>query len=213
MCYRAALFRKYVGLVLLLASRLASAQGPLTAPLTATYAAAVFPLVHQHQAAALYLDAHDAAVVRVAAEAFAGDVAQVTGVRPALKTGGKAPAGPAVIVGTLGKSALVTKLVASGKLKAGRLRGQWESYAISVVEKPLPGVPRALVVVGSDRRGTAFGVFELARRMGVSPWVWWADVAPAHHAALYVQPGLLVQGPPSVQTDRPLAPPGGRRSV
>ncbi|WP_201980029.1 glycosyl hydrolase 115 family protein [Hymenobacter rubidus] len=151
------------------------------------------------QAATLYTDARDAAVVRVAAEAFATDVARVTGLKPKLQANGKAPVGPAVIIGTLGQSALVNKLVASGKLQPGKLRGQWESFSISVVEKPFPGAPRALVIVGSDRRGTAFGVFEVARRMGVSPWVWWADVAPAHHDALYVQPGQVVQGPPSVQ--------------
>ncbi|MDO7851697.1 glycosyl hydrolase 115 family protein [Hymenobacter convexus] len=185
--------------LLLICATAAHAQGPLTAPLTAAYSAQAFPLVHAHQVATLCFDATDAAVVRVAAEAFAGDVARVTGLKPRMQTGAKTPAGPAVIIGTLGQSALIDKLVASGKLKARQLRGTWESYSISVVEKPFPNVPRALVIAGSDRRGTAFGVFEVARRMGVSPWVWWADVAPAHHDALYVQPGALVQGPPAVQ--------------
>ncbi|MDO7846160.1 glycosyl hydrolase 115 family protein [Hymenobacter sp. M29] len=186
--------------LLVLAGPLAArAQGPLTAPLTATNSAQSFPLVHAHQAAPLCFDAQDAAVVRVAAEAFAGDVFRVTGLKPKLQTAAKVPAGVAVIIGTLGQSALIDKLVASGKLQTGQLRGQWESYSISVIEKPFPNVPRALVIAGSDRRGTAFGMFEVARRMGVSPWVWWADVAPAHHDALYVQPGQLVQGPPAVQ--------------
>lgn len=185
--------------LLLLAGTLVHAQGPLAAPVTAAYSVQAFPLVHAHQAAALYFDTKDAEVVRVAAEAFAGDVARVTGVRPKLRTDAKAPTGPAVIIGTVGHSALIDKLIASGKLKSGQLRGQWESFSISVIEKPFPGVARALVIAGSDRRGTAFGVFEVARRMGVSPWVWWADVAPAYHDALYVQAGMLVQGPPSVQ--------------
>lgn len=186
--------------VLLLAAGPARAQGPLTAPVSATAAPGAFALVRARQAAALCFDAHDAAVVRVAAEALAGDVARVTGLRPALHAGAAAPTGPAVIIGTLGQSALVDGLVRRGQLKAAaRLRGQWESYLVEVVERPWPGVARALVVAGSDRRGTAFGVFELARRLGVSPWVWWADVAPAHHDALYVAPGRLVQGPPAVQ--------------
>ncbi|WP_198172949.1 glycosyl hydrolase 115 family protein [Hymenobacter ginkgonis] len=186
--------------MLLLVGHSSLAQAPLTAPLTATYTPQNFPLVHAHRAAPLCLDPRDAEVVRVAAEAFAGDVALVTGVRPALQKGvGRPPAGPAVLIGTLGQSRLIDKLVASGKLKTDHLRGQWESFVIEVVERPLPGVPRALVIAGSDRRGTAFGVFEVARRMGVSPWVWWADVAPAHHATLYVQPGRLAPGPPSVQ--------------
>ena len=199
MCRCIRLFSKYLVAAWWLVGHSARAQGPLTAPLTATYTAQAFPLVHQHRAAALYLDAHDAAVVRIATEALAGDVARVAGVRPTLRTSATVSAGPAVIIGTLGKSALVDKLMAAGKLSAAGVRGQWESYVISVVEQPLPGVPRALVIAGSDRRGTAFGVFEVARRMGVSPWVWWADVAPAQHAALYVQPGRVVQGPPAVQ--------------
>ncbi|MCC3154951.1 glycosyl hydrolase 115 family protein [Hymenobacter sp. BT770] len=199
MFQRSTIFNFLALVLLALAACPCHAQGPLTAPLTSAYAAQAFPLVHAHQAAPLYYDAKDAEVVRVAAEAFAGDVARVTGVRPSLRISAKLPNGPAVIIGTLGKSRLIDQLVASGKLKPGPLRGQWESYAISVIEKPFPGVPRALVITGSDRRGTAFGVFEVARRMGVSPWVWWADVVPAHHAALYVQPGRLVQGPPSVQ--------------
>jgi hypothetical protein len=188
-----------LALALVLLASVARAQAPLTAPVTATYATSAFPLVHAQRAATLCIDPRDAAVVRVAADALAGDVALVTGVRPTVRASAGAPAGPVVLIGTLGHSAVIDKLIASGKLPASGLRGQWESYAISVVEKPLSGVPRALVIVGSDRRGTAFGVFELARRLGVSPWVWWADVAPAHHTALYVQPGRLVQGPPAVQ--------------
>lgn len=186
-------------LILLLVIRLAHAQGPLTSPLTASFSPQNFPLVHAHRAAPLCFDPRDAAVVRVAATAFAGDVALVTGVRPVLRAGGGVPVGPAVVIGTLGQSALLNQLVARGKFKPGPLRGQWEGFVIEVVDKPWPGVPRALVVAGSDRRGTAFGVFEVARRMGVSPWVWWADVAPAHRSALYVQAGRLAPGPPSVQ--------------
>lgn len=200
MTYRTTFSSRFLAVVLLMLAVVAAhAQGPLTAPVTATYSAQAFPLVHAHQAATLCFDAQDAAVVRVAAEAFAGDVARVTGVKPKLQADAKTPAGPVVIIGTLGQSALIDKLTISGKLKPERLRGQWESFSISVVENPFPGVARALVIAGSDRRGTAFGVFEVARRMGVSPWVWWADVAPAHHDALYVQAGTLVQGPPSVQ--------------
>jgi hypothetical protein len=56
--------------------------------------------------------------------------------------------------------------------------GAWESFVIATVEQPLPGVARALVIAGSDRRGTAFGIYELSQAIGVSPWYWWADVAP-----------------------------------
>ena len=63
----------------------------------------------------------------------------------------------------------------------------------------MPGVQRALVIAGSDRRGAAFALFAISRQMGVSPWTWWADVPVAHHAAIYVRAGLHVQPAPSVQ--------------
>ena len=63
----------------------------------------------------------------------------------------------------------------------------------------MPQVEKALVVAGSNRRGTAFGVFELSAMMGVSPWVWWADVNPRHREGLYVAGSSVVEGPPSVK--------------
>jgi hypothetical protein len=142
----------------------------------------------------------DAAVVGHAVRDLALDVERVTGRRPALREGQAAAVpGPAVLVGTLGRSALADALAASGKLDLSALRGQWESFVIATVEQPLPGVPRALVIIGSDPRGTAFGVYELAQAIGVSPWHWWADVAPAHRDALYVAAGLRRFGPPSVK--------------
>ncbi len=56
------------------------------------------------------------------------------------------------------------------------MRGQWEAFCLQTVARPAAGVQNALVIVGSDRRGTAYGVFELSEQLGVSPWYWWADV-------------------------------------
>jgi hypothetical protein len=138
----------------------------------------------------------DAKVVGIAARDLAADIEAVTGRKPRV---GSATARTAVIVGTLGRSALIDRLTASGKLAAGQLAGAWESFVIATVEQPLPGVERALVIAGSDPRGTAFGVYELSQAVGVSPWHWWADVAPAHKAGLYVTAGLRRFGPPSVK--------------
>jgi hypothetical protein len=184
--------------LLLAASVLAGAQSaPLT--LAAGPSADAFPLVRQQQAAPLYVDAQDAAVVRLAAEALAKDVAAITGTAPALRPATAALAGYSVIVGTLGHSALVDQLAAAGQLDAATLREQWESFSLSVVDRPLGQPGRALVIAGSDRRGTAFGVFELSRRLGVSPWVWWADAAPRHQTELYLVAGRYVAPPPTVK--------------
>ena len=71
---------------------------------------------------------------------------------------------------------MIESLVAAKKLDVRR-SGAWESFVIATVSDPLPGVKQALVIVGSDRRGTAYGVFTLSEAIGVSPWDWWADVA------------------------------------
>jgi hypothetical protein len=158
-----------------------------------------FPLVASRQAATIYVDANDAQVVHIAAEAFRQDVKTVTGTLPMLQTHPGRLSGYAVIAGTLGQSPLIDQIARGGKLAVDRVRGQWETFVVAVVNNPLPQVDKALVVAGSDRRGTAFGLFELSARMGVSPWVWWADVTPKHKSELYVTGDSVIEGPPSVK--------------
>ena len=99
----------------------------------------------------------------------------------------------------LGKSPLIDALVRDRKVDVSSLRSQWESFIIVTVPRPLPGVEMALAIIGSDRRGTAFGIYELSQAIGVSPWNWWADVTPEHRRNLVVSAGLHRYGPPSVQ--------------
>jgi hypothetical protein len=73
---------------------------------------------------------------------------------------------------------LVDAIVKDSKLDVSRIRGKWESYIIATLDRPLPNVRSALVIIGSDRRGTAFGVYEVSQMIGVSPWHWWADATP-----------------------------------
>jgi hypothetical protein len=158
-----------------------------------------FPLVQAGKVADLVVAAGDFKVVHLAAADLASDVEQVTGRRLAVRTDAAGLRGPVVLIGTLGQSPVIDALVGNGKLGGGALRGQWESFLIATVADPLPGVSAALVIAGSDRRGTAFGVYELCQAIGVSPWRWWADVVPAHRDALIVAAGTRRFGPPSVQ--------------
>ncbi|TFW35083.1 glycosyl hydrolase 115 family protein, partial [Massilia horti] len=155
-----------------------------------------FVLADASGTATIVFSDEDAKVVRIAARDLAADIEKVTGRRP--RVAGKA-ASTAVIIGTLGRSALIDKLAGSGKLSVAQLRGAWESFVIATVEQPMPGVQRALVIAGSDPRGTAFGTYELSQAIGVSPWNWWADVTPERKAALYLASGLRRFGPPSVK--------------
>ena len=74
-----------------------------------------------------------------------------------------------IIVGTIGRSEYIDGFIDQGKLNVDGVKGQWESYVIDMVDGDL-------IIAGSDRRGTIYGIYEISRRIGVSPWTWWADV-------------------------------------
>lgn len=149
-----------------------------------------FPLASHGVAAPIVYAEQDAKAVAIAAADLAADIERVTGRKPAVQT---APVqGHAVLVGTLGSSTQIDQLVTAGKLDVRTLKGAWESFLITTVGKQL-------VIVGSDRRGTAFGVYELSQSIGVSPWYWWADVAPEKKSALFARAGAHRFGPPSVR--------------
>ena len=145
---------------------------------------------------ALVVEGEDYPVVHLAAGLFADDVQRVTGHRLSV-TNTVVGARQLILAGTLGKSALIQKLVADGKLKeVDKIQGRWEGTLTEIVAKPFPNVERALVIVGSDRRGTAYGLTRLSQLIGVSPWYWWADVPVRHQDAL----ALKVSAP---STDAP----------
>ncbi|MBV9848948.1 MAG: glycosyl hydrolase 115 family protein [Armatimonadetes bacterium] len=158
-----------------------------------------FPLVRGLSAAPIFLDRADYPGVIRAAHDLRDDVERVTGVKPELATG-RPPAGEAVVIaGTLGKSPLIDNLAICGKIKALSISGKWESFVIATVANPLPGVNQALVIAGSDKRGTIYGLYEVSAQIGVSPWYWWADVPVRHKYALFVRGGRYVEGPPAVK--------------
>ncbi len=157
-----------------------------------------FPLKFTKDAAPFFLDPADWPGVLRAAGDLHADVERVTGVRPELST--NTPSGKiAVIIGTLGKSPLIDGLIKSGKLNADAIAGKWESFIITTITNPLPGVDQALVIAGSDKRGTIYGIYEISEQIGVSPWYWWADIPPQHHENLFIKAGTYIQGQPVVK--------------
>ena len=158
-----------------------------------------FPLSVNGRPAALYVSAQDFAGVRRAATALRGDIGRVTGTEPPISMDSTPPGATAVIIGTLGRSPVVDNLVHARKLDVSGVAGHWESYVIEVVPNPLPGVSQALIIAGSDKRGTIYGIYDLAARIGVSPWYWWADVPVRHERNLFVRRGRYAQGEPAVK--------------
>lgn len=140
----------------------------------------------------------DPAVIRAVGD-LAADFARVTGRKPKIEDAFSTDGKDQVIIGTLGKNEMVDRLAAEGKLATNGISGQWESYVLQVVTNPSPGVSRALVIAGSGRRGTIYGVYQLSEMIGVSPWYWWADVPVKHHDTLALRGDLLKQGPPAVK--------------
>jgi hypothetical protein len=156
--------------------------------------ASAFPLIAAGRPAAVSVDPGDFPGVVRAAKDLQADLGRVAGAPSTLETA-QPSAGPVVIVGALGRSAVVDRLVREGRLDVRGVRGRWEAFVQQVVDHPAPGIDRALVIAGADKRGTIFGIYDLDERMGVSPWAWWADVPVARRADAYVTAGARVQAP------------------
>ncbi|MFI1990727.1 glycosyl hydrolase 115 family protein [Actinoplanes sp. NPDC020271] len=158
-----------------------------------------FPLVARGTAAPIVTSAGDyPGVLRVAGD-LRSDLGAATGVSP-VAAQDTVPAGrDPIIVGTIGRSTLVDRMIAAGKLDTSGIAGKWETSIQQVVDHPLPGVRRAFVIAGSDQRGTIYGVYDVSRLIGVSPWHFWDDVPVPHADALYALPGRHSQGTPKVK--------------
>jgi hypothetical protein len=157
-----------------------------------------FPIASAGAARPLVVSASDFPGVRRVAGQLQADVGKVSGVQPALldDVGNEQEV---ILIGTIGKSDLIDRVIADGKLDVSGVQGRWEAFVAQAVEAPLPGVARALVIAGSDKRGTIYGMYELSDEIGVSPWYYWADVPVEQHAELHALPGAFTLGEPAVK--------------
>lgn len=136
------------------------------------------------------------------AQDLARDFGRVVGVNGTVKVvDGDVPSNDRtlIIAGTVGNSTLIDDLVLDGKLNVSQVEGKWECYTVQVVQNPSSNVSWALAIAGSDRRGTIYGLYDIAEQMGVSPWYWWADVPVKTKTGIWVSEGGKYQGPPSVK--------------
>jgi len=158
-----------------------------------------FTLSASGKSAPLYASADDYPGVIKVLKHLQTDIDRVTNAEPGLYTDKITESKELVLVGTLGKSPIIDKLVQAKKIDVADIAGRWETFLLQVVDEPLPDVARALVIAGSDKRGTIYGIFDLSKEIGVSPWYWWADVPPKKSSTLYVLPGRYTQGEPAVK--------------
>ncbi|WP_339066646.1 glycosyl hydrolase 115 family protein [Teredinibacter turnerae] len=156
-------------------------------------------LVDDKQQATLFVDNGDFKGVVRAAGDLQSDIERVTGKTPKVVNDATTLKGQAVIIGTIGKSPVIDKLIADKIIDPGRIADKWDAYHLEVVNNPLPGVDRALVIAGADKRGTIYGIYDVSEQIGVSPWYYWADVPTEHKDALYVLNKTRVQDAPKVK--------------
>ena len=149
--------------------------------------------------ACIYVDEHEEAVVKRSAALFQQDIFSITGKKPEIVHSLSSLKTTVVIIGTLERSALIKQLIRSKRINPATIVGRWEAYQIRSVTKPFAETENALVITGADRRGTAFGIFELSKQMGVSPWYWWADVPVKKQEAVYINQQVCITDSPGVK--------------
>lgn len=156
-------------------------------------------IVGKERTASIYVDAADFPGVIRAAKDLALDVQRVSAKLPALVQSPEELKGHAIIIGTLERSPLIRQLVEQKKLDVVAIAGQWDAFHLEVVDNPLPNIERALVIVGADKRGAIYGIYDVSEQVGVSPWYYWADVPPKHKEQIYVRAGTRKQSAPTVR--------------
>ncbi|KAH8732235.1 hypothetical protein GQ44DRAFT_735170 [Phaeosphaeriaceae sp. PMI808] len=148
----------------------------------------------------IVIDSKDWAGVVRAGNDLANDFLLVTGTKGKVATSTSGISGSSVIIaGTIGKSPLIDSLISSGKLDVSSIKGKWESFATQLISSPADGISSALVLAGSDKRGTIYALYDISEQIGVSPWYWWADVPAKKKTDIYALPIKKSQGPPSIK--------------
>ena len=154
-------------------------------------------LLNANNRVEIYMDTNDCKGVSYAAHALLKDIKSVSGTTATLTSDAgflkKADtARPTIIVGTIGHSAAIDQLVKQKRINGNLLKGKREKFIITLIDGQL-------VIAGSDRRGTIYGIYELSQQMGVSPWYDWADVPVEHHDSIFVNKGIYTDGEPAVR--------------
>ena len=142
-----------------------------------------FNLIIKHN---IVFDNSEEQVVHTAVDIFKSDLEKVSDENTSY---GKSE----LIIGTIGKSKSVDGLIKKKQIAVKDIKGKWEAFKIVCLDD------NRLAVLGSDSRGTAYGVLELSRMMGVSPWEWWADVTPEKKSEVLIEKGVVTVQSPSVQ--------------
>ncbi len=149
--------------------------------------------------AVIYTDQLDHALVQRSALLLQADIERITGKKPGLIHQIAAPPDNIIVIGSIDKSSVIKDLIKRKKINAGSIKNKWEAFHLQTISNPFTGIKNALIITGSDRRGTAYGVFDVSKQIGVSPWYWWADVPVKKKERLYIKRGRTISDAPKVK--------------
>ena len=156
-----------------------------------------FVWIQNGKALPILIDKNEYKGVWRAATNLQNDAMQVTGATPELIN--QPSAKRAIIVGSIDQSEWIKELIATKKIDSKELKGKHEKYILQTIANPFEGMDEAVVIAGSDKRGTIYGIYELCEQMGVSPWYYWADVPVQKHSTISIKAGSYTDGEPAVR--------------
>lgn len=157
-----------------------------------------FSIVTKSTTADIIYDTSENVLIQKTATFLASDIEKVTGKLPEIKNTING-SNNIIIIATVGNSPLIDQLIEKRKLNVDAIKGNWEQFIVQTIKNPFPGVKKALVIVGSDRRGAAYGAFTLSEKMGVSPWYWWADAPVKKRDEIYLENCKYISKGPAVK--------------
>ena len=167
----------------------------LLAPILSVAKPIPFDLVTPQTKVCIVYAADDHKIDEIAAKLLAVDIQRVSGYLPQVYNDISKANGNVIIIGRV-NSKLISSL---HHTYFDQLKGKWECYALTQIIAPFKNIKNALVIAGSDSRGTAYGVFAVSEKIGVSPWHWWADANPVMKKQLSVDIDNYTSSPPSVK--------------
>lgn len=154
-----------------------------------------YPLIKDGVPTSIYIDQNVDSAGIIATKNLSNDFKAICGEKAVINHRGDKSTG--IIVTTVG-SPIAEKLIKQQTIARRDIEGKREKYIITAVCSPCENVDSAVVIIGSDRRGTVYGIYELSEQLGVSPWYWWADIAITSHDSAWFKPGEYTDGEPAV---------------
>lgn len=157
-----------------------------------------FALIVKSKPLPIVVADNDKKGVLIAARNLQNDFERVCGKKAELLAAPNEASRRCIIAGSI-ESPYIKQMIKAKKINEKELKGKVEKYLMTVISNPIPGIDEALVIAGSDMRGTIYGIYELSEQIGVSPWYDWMDVPAVKHENLAIAKGTYTAGEPAVR--------------